>query len=282
MSNNKIFEGRRLLIATKHKKESVIAPILEKELGVNCFVTAIDTDRFGTFTGDIARKEDSISTARNKCLLAMEIENCDLVLASEGSFGAHPTLFFANADEEILLFIDKKNDLEIIVKELSLETNFNGSEIKTIKELKEFVENSKFPTHGIILRNEKNDAIDIEKGITDLDHLYKTFKYLISKYGSAFIETDMRAMYNPTRMKVIEKATYKLAQKINSLCPKCSNPGFGIIHSKSGLPCNLCNFPTQSTFSHIYSCQKCNYIKEDFYPNGRENEDPMFCDICNP
>lgn len=94
MSNNNFFKGRRLLIATKHKKERVIAPILEKELGVNCFVTDIDTDKFGTFTGEIERKEDAISTARNKCLLAMELENCDLVLASEGSFGAHPSLFF--------------------------------------------------------------------------------------------------------------------------------------------------------------------------------------------
>jgi hypothetical protein len=281
MSNN-FFKGRRLLIATKHKKERVIAPILEKELGVNCFVTDIDTDKFGTFTGEIERKEDAISTARNKCLLAMELEKCDLVLASEGSFGAHPSLFFANADEEILLFIDKKKDIEIIVRELTFETNFNGSEIKTIKELEEFVKNSKFPTHGIILRKAKNDSTLIEKGITNLDQLYKTFKYLISMYGSAFIETDMRAMYNPTRMKVIENATYKLAKKINSLCPKCSIPGFGIIDSKSGLPCDLCNFPTQSTLSHIYSCQKCNYIKEVFFPNGRKKEDPMYCDICNP
>ncbi len=281
MSNN-FFKGRKLLIATKHKKERVIAPILEKELGVNCFVTDIDTDKFGTFTGEIERKEDAISTARNKCLLAMELENCDLVLASEGSFGAHPSLFFANADEEILLFIDKKKDIEIIVRELTFETNFNGSEIKTIKELEEFVKNSKFPTHGIILRKAKNDSTLIEKGITNLDQLYKTFKYLISMYGSAFIETDMRAMYNPTRMKVIENATYKLAKKINSLCPKCSIPGFGIIDSKSGLPCDLCNFPTQSTLSHIYSCQKCNYIKEVFFPNGRKKEDPMYCDICNP
>lgn len=193
-----------------------------------------------------------------------------------------PVFFFANANEEILLFIDKKKDIEIIVRELTFETNFNGSEIKTIKELEEFVKNSKFPTHGIILRKAKNDSTFIEKGITNLDQLYITFKYLISMYGSAFIETDMRAMYNPTRMKVIENATYKLAKKINSLCPKCSIPGFGIIDSKSGLPCDLCNFPTQSTLSHIYSCQKCNYIKEDFFPNGRKKEDPMYCDICNP
>lgn len=46
-----MFKGRNLLIATKHEKEKVIAPILDKELGVNCFVvTNLDTDEFGTFT----------------------------------------------------------------------------------------------------------------------------------------------------------------------------------------------------------------------------------------
>lgn len=63
--------------------------------------------------------------------MAMELANCDLAVASEGSFGPHPTIYFVHADDEFLLFIDKKNDLEIIVRELSTVTNFNGSEIKT-------------------------------------------------------------------------------------------------------------------------------------------------------
>lgn len=282
MSDFKLFEGRKLLIATKHEKEKIIAPIFEKELGVNCFVSDLDTDKLGTFTGEIERKEDSITTARNKCLLAMKLANCDLAIASEGSFGLHPTIFFAYADDEILIFIDKKNDLEIVVRELSMETNFNGSELKTEKELEEFTENSKFPTHGIIIRKANDDFSDIVKGITNVDHLHNTFNYFISNYGSAFVETDMRAMYNPTRMKVIEKATIKLVKKINSLCPKCNIPGFDITDVKKGLPCKLCNFPTRSTLSYIFTCQKCNYTKEDLYPNRTQNEDPMYCDICNP
>ena len=41
-----MFEGRNLVIATKHEKQKVIAPILEKALGVNCFVANdLDTVR---------------------------------------------------------------------------------------------------------------------------------------------------------------------------------------------------------------------------------------------
>ncbi len=277
------FQDRNLLIATKHKKEKVIAPILEKELGVKCFVAPdLDTDELGTFTGEVERKDDPITTARNKCLMAMELANCDLAIASEGSFGMHPTIYFAPADDEFLLFIDKKNGLEIIAKELSMETNFNGSEIKTETELQEFATNANFPSHGLILRKSKDDFREIVKGITDEEQLNKAFFDLITNYGTAYIETDMRAMYNPSRMKVIEKAACKLVEKIKSICPECMTPGFGITDRKEGLPCQQCKFPSRSTLSFIYTCQRCTYQKEEKYPNGKQTEDPMYCDFCNP
>jgi hypothetical protein len=278
-----MFQGRNLLIATKHQKEKVIAPILESQLGVKCFVTSdLDTDKLGTFTGEIERMEDPITTARNKCLTGMDLTNCDLAIASEGSFGSHPTIFFAAADDEFLVFIDKKNNIEISARELSLETNFHGSEIKTIEELQEFATKSNFPSHGLILRKSKEDLEEITKGIIDEKLLNDTFFKLIENYGTAYIETDMRAMFNPSRMKVIEKATMKLVDKIKSLCPNCDTPGFGIVDRKIGLRCNQCNFPTRSTLSYIYNCQKCNYKKEEEFPNGKKTEDPMYCDICNP
>lgn len=278
-----MFKGRKLLIATKHKKENVIAPILEKELGVTCFVVKnFDTDELGTFTGEVERKDDPISTARNKCLKAMALESCDMAIASEGSFGPHPTLYFVPADDELLLFMDRKHNLEIIVREISTETNFNGSEIKTKEELNAFASDVNFPSHGLIIKNAKDNFTEIVKGITHSQHLTNTFQYFISKYGKAFVETDMRAMYNPTRMNVIEKATKKLADKINTLCPQCKTPGFSITDSKRGLPCEVCHFPTRSIWSYMYTCQKCSYVREDNYPNGKLREDPMYCDYCNP
>ena len=278
-----MFGGRNLVIATKHEKEKVIAPVLEKELGVLCFVSEdLDTDKLGTFTGEIERNDDPISAARNKCILAMELTNCDLAIASEGSFGGHPSMFFLPADDEFLFFFDKKNNLEIIVRELSTETNFNGAEIEDEKNLLLFASNANFPSHGLILRKSKNEFSEIKKGITNLETLKSFFFELINKYGKAYIETDMRAMYNPTRMKIIEQLTHKLAEKIKSLCPMCETPGFGITEVKKGLPCEICNSPTRSTLSYIYTCQKCSYHREEIYPNKKTAEDPMYCDICNP
>lgn len=278
-----MFKNRKLIIATKHNKESVIAPILEKELGVNTFVDAtFDTDMLGTFSGEVEREEDAFSTAREKCLLAMRKNNCDLGIASEGSFGPHPSMFFVHADDEILIFIDKINDLEIIVRILSTETNFNASEIYSKEELKTFAYKAKFPSHALIIKKSKNDFDDMLKGIANWDVLSKKCEELIKKFGCAYVETDMRAMYNPTRMSVIETLTQKLAAKIKSSCPNCERPGLGITSIKEGLPCSLCGKPTRSIKSHLYECEKCDYVNEVLFPNQKETEDPMYCDYCNP
>ncbi|WP_088324525.1 DUF6671 family protein [Polaribacter tangerinus] len=278
-----MFAGRKIVIATKHQKEKVIAPLLTNSLEVLCFVPAsFDSDVLGTFSGEVDRKKDALATAKEKCLLAMEQTNTTLGIASEGSFGAHPTLFFAAADEETLVFIDQKNNLEISVKELSTNTNFNAAEVTSEKELREFATLAKFPSHGLILRKSKDHFSNIYKGITSKEKLLEVFYKLLHKFGKVYVETDMRAMYNPSRMKVIESATKKLINKIKTCCPACNTPGFEIVGSKKGLPCSCCNAPTQSTLSYLYSCKKCNFTKEEMYPRQKTTEDPTYCEYCNP
>ncbi len=278
-----MFKGRKLIIATKHQKEKVIAPILESALGLTCFVDeTFDTDTLGTFTGEVERTLDPIETAREKCLQAMRKNNCDLGLASEGSFGPHPSLFFVNADDEFLIFIDLKHGLEIIARELSTATNFNAKSISNEEELLAFATEVGFPEHALILRPAKDNFTTIHKGITDTETLKKVFHQLYQEYQIVYAETDMRAMYNHTRMGVIEKATHKLLEKIQSQCPKCQIPGFAVTAAKPGLTCSLCGLPTKSTLSYVYTCQHCDFSKEEMYPNQKTTEDPTYCDYCNP
>ena len=278
-----MFDGRRLLIATKHHKEQVIAPIFEKELAVQCFTSdEFDTDSLGTFSGEIERKNGALKTLRNKCIFSLEKNDCELVVASEGSFGAHPTIFLAQANEDLMMFVDTKNDLEIVVREISTETNFNAANIKNEAELMEFADKVKFPSHGLILKPSENDFSKIIKGITNKVTLKNGFKKMMNQFGTAYVETDMRALFNPTRMKLIEKAAVKLVKAIQSKCPVCETPGFVTSESKPGLPCDLCHFPTRSILSHISKCKKCNYTLEQLYPNKKITEDPMYCDFCNP
>lgn len=197
-------------------------------------------------------------------------------------FGPHPSLFFTSADDEFLIFIDRKNKLEIIARELSTSTNFDGQQIQNEKELREFINHVSFPTHALILSKSKEDKTDMIKGITNYESLVKSANALILKCGSAYVETDMRAMYNPTRMRVIQKAAEKLVHKIKSTCPQCQAPGFGITDTKKGLQCSLCGLPTNSILSAIYECQHCQFKKEDMYPHQKTTENPTYCDYCNP
>jgi len=83
-----MFRGRKLLIATRHGKEKVMAPLLRDALGVKCFTSdKVDSDMFGTFTGEVARIGNPVETLRNKCRHFMEKCGADLAIASEGSFG---------------------------------------------------------------------------------------------------------------------------------------------------------------------------------------------------
>ena len=278
-----MFEGRNLLIATKHRKETVIAPLFSDAFGVHCFISdEIDTDSLGTFSGEIARKKNTIETLRDKCDLAHKTVGADLVVASEGTFGPHPTLFFAHADDEWMMLKDYRNNLEIVVREISTETNFYGDNINNKRDLATFAEKVQFPSHGIILKPAEKNFSKVVKNIQDWEELQQHFNSMMNEFGTAYAETDMRAMYNPTRMKVIEKVTHKLITKIKTACPICDYPGFGVSEIKSGLPCNNCLLPTRSTLSHIYQCKNCNHTEEKKYPRNIHYEDPMYCDHCNP
>ena len=247
-----MLQNRKVLIATMHNKESVIAPILEKNLGAICFTSSsIDTDLLGTFSGEVPRNFDALTTLRKKCDLGHNLTKSNLVVASEGSFGQHPTIFFATANEELLMLKDYENDIEIVAREISIETNFNSKLIHTEEELFEFAAQVNFPSHALLLKSNEKNFEKIFKGINTKEVLLEKYYALKNEFNSVYAETDMRAMFNPTRMNVIENATYKLIEKVKSLCPKCSLPGFDVVSIKSGLPCKNCLFPTRSTLSHL-------------------------------
>ncbi|OYX05131.1 MAG: hypothetical protein B7Z05_07220 [Thiotrichales bacterium 32-46-8] len=279
-----MFANRPLLIASQHRKEEVMAPCLTKALGVICQVAEnLNTDLLGTFSGEVARLDDPIRTLRKKCMLALEQQTSfDLVVASEGSFGPHPAMFFVPANEEWVMLLDQKHNLEITARSVSMATNFSAKQVHTWSELLAFASAAQFPSHGLILRPSKDTYEPIFKGITTESVLKYAFDCLFDATRGVYAETDMRALYNPSRMKVIEQATQQLIVKTQSTCPQCEMPGFDVVQAKGGLPCSGCGLPTESVLSHIYRCQQCEYHEERCFPYGKEVEEPRYCHFCNP
>lgn len=287
MKNQLLFTNRVAVLATMHNKEKVISPLLEQELGIKVIVPSnFDTDSFGTFTREVKRRGTQIEAARFKAEQALAVTGETLALASEGTFGPHPAIPFLSCNREIVLLLDKKNDLEIIGEEFSTETNHNHQVVKSVEEAYEFAKKVGFPEHGLVIMFEEvpKDSSEVIKGITTEEKLVEAVTFVLknSPNGKAHIETDMRALYNPTRMKNIEKATGDLIDKIKSVCPECDWPGFGLTERKKGLPCALCYLPTQLTLSAIHQCKKCGFSKEILFPDGMKQADPSQCMYCNP
>jgi predicted Zn-ribbon and HTH transcriptional regulator len=280
MELNDLF-NRQLLIATKHHKEKVIAPILLKHFNIESFTDPnFDSDLFGTFTSEVERKSDPINTVKLKAKKAIENSTYDLVLASEGSFGPHPNMFFTSCNEEFIYLYDKKNNFEITVKLLSTNTNFLSRELSSKDDFKQFLIDAKFPSHAIILKDNSNSTFF--KGISNNEEAFSIFNDLLNKNKKVCCETDMRAMYNPTRIENIGELTDKLVKIILSVCPKCNAPGFQVTEAIKGLLCSLCGFPTSSTLKYISKCSTCNFEQEELFPNKKEKEEPMYCGFCNP
>lgn len=273
------FKNRPLVIATMHHKEKVIAPILEQQLQVRCFLPdGFNTDVYGTFSGEIERTNSPLNTAREKCLAAMKLTNCDLGIASEGSFGPHPTYFFIPANEEIILLIDEKNKWEISARIIRTNTNYASEEIKSEHELRRFLNQVHFPSHGIIMKSES----EVYKGLHNELEVSTLFRQMHVRSGKVHVETDMRAMHNPTRMESIQLACEDLILKINSLCPSCKTPGFAVSRVESGLACSQCGMPSNQVKSKIYTCISCGLEKEEAVKQALEKADPMYCNYCNP
>ncbi|WP_370362884.1 DUF6671 family protein [Mucilaginibacter flavidus] len=120
------------------------------------------------------------------------------------------------------------------------------------------------------------------KGIQDWDVLEANFEARLKNYGEVFLETDMRAMYNPKRMEVIAEVAEKLIEIVLRACPRCQFPGFDVDKVNPGLPCRQCGMPTNNTLSYRYKCKKCRHSVIQLYPHGPKTEDPQYCDFCNP
>jgi len=278
------WKKRTGVLATMHNKERVISAQLKQELGIVVIVPDdFNTDRFGTFTREIQRTGNQLEAARKKALAAMELTGFDLGVASEGSFGSHPSIPFLSSNLEIVVLIDKRHNLEIVGHYRSSDVSVRGQEVKTPEEAIRIAHSWGFPEQGVIVRLSERSKRHIYKEIRTTDQLKEVSTYLLSKWfvKSIFLETDMRAHRCPGRMKSIEMATLDLIKNCKSVCPKCHTPGFVITDIVKGLLCSHCNLPTDLVKETVSCCKKCTY-KENNPVTDKIYAEPGDCQWCNP
>lgn len=265
----------QLLLSSKHYKEQILQPLFDPygvELTVNL---DFDTDRYGTFCGATPRLEGPKTTVKEKCLAGMAFANKRQGLASEGSFGPHPSSPFLSINEEWLIYIDLDQNLEVYGHSMSMDVchqqlTYNEEQLDT------FLARIQFGAQGLVLKDAKNGDV-IAKGITKHAHLMD----FIEQHPKWMIETDLRAHMNPARKKNIALAGQDILARMLRLCPKCAHPDFSVSAYSGKLQCSYCQKPTQTHQYLVYQCINCQH-KMIEHRKDKYFEDPQFCNRCNP
>jgi hypothetical protein len=277
------FRGKVLHIVSRHQKQQYIEPVLTGRLGFICkTVSEVDTDLLGTFSGEVSRSLSPVDCAREKCKRAREYVSDGYLLASEGSFGPHPTLGWITAGEEWLLLYDIEEDTELIVRDITLDTCFWRQAISNEQQCLDFLQRVGFPSQRVIVKSSQEKAEFIFKNGSTTEEIVQNMRFLLNEKRNCYIETDMRAMFNPTRQQHLVKLAQILADKLNSICPACGWYGFSVTSVERGLPCSWCGTATNSVLNDIYTCKRCNWQHNKKFPQGIQQEDPQYCNQCNP
>ncbi len=268
---------------TRHGKEKVIAPVFDATLGCQIsHVDEFDTDQLGSFTREIPRVGTQIDAARRKARLGMHLSGLSIGLASEGSFGSDPLLGMLPWNVEILLWIDDALGIEVLGRADGA-ANFAHRLAKEWSDVEAFAGQSGFPEHQLVVRPEHDGDPRVRKGIANWQVLEAAFfeARALSENARVFVETDVRAHANPTRMLVIRRAAEDLAARLGSACPFCATPGFWVVERLAGLACADCAAPTQETIADVLGCVRCEH-RETRQREGRLGADPAHCGYCNP
>lgn len=276
------YSNQKISLLTQHGKESVIMPELATIQCDVIHVHGFDTDQLGKFTRDKAREGTQIEAARKKARIGMQLVKLPLGIANEGVFSADPVMGIIPWNYELVILIDDIHNIELTAYADSKAQHFHKM-VDSWAGLEDSLTQFNFPTYYLVVRPEHEHYPRYIAGINNTKGLQEAFDWALqeSTNKKVFVENDLRAFANPTRMATIAQATKQLVQKMQSACPKCQAPGFWVTEKIPGKECAVCRLPTKIAQYDHWSCSKCNY-SNDVLMNGDQFSDPKFCDYCNP
>ncbi len=277
------YRGRTAALGTKHGKERAIAPPLARRLGLSVTVAAFDTDMLGTFTGEVERPGTPRETVLLKARRGAETARVPIGIASEGSFGPHPSLPWLPCGQELLAFVDLESGLRVVESRISLRTTHGQTTARDLDAAGAFLRRIGFPRQAVIVRPNLGDG-PLLKGVAEPAAVAAAIRdaAAASGDGTARIEVDMRAHLNPVRMGEIRRLAARLAKRLATPCPACGRPGFGGDGPVPGLPCGWCGTPTAAPLGERWTCPSCGHGEVRTRPDRPSVADPGQCGECNP
>ncbi|MBE5438391.1 MULTISPECIES: DUF6671 family protein [Mycobacteriaceae] len=272
-----------MAVGTRHGKERQLAPAFDEILGARLVVPAdLDTDQYGTFSGEVARTGSAVEVARAKARLGMRAAGVSRGLASEASYGPSPGLVGCSLHEEILLFVDDVDGFEVLEGHRAATPLTRSYRVRSIGELPAAVVDGVAEQALIVLPYTAGSRGKIIKGITQAEVLRTAIVAAAqaSDDGAAVVEPDLRAHHNPGRQQVLSQLAYRLARRLATSCPSCRSPGYGRVDVVLGLPCRECSSPTTLPLHETHACAVCPH--HSTVKLAQPGADPGTCPRCNP
>jgi len=276
------YSGSLIAVGSCHGKQHQFAPAFSVVLGARLVTPpGLDTDQFGTFSGEAPRAGPAVQAARAKARLAMTLTGLPRGLASEASYGPLPGGWFGH--EEILLFGDTELGVEVIEGHRTTSIPGLAHRLAGVADLPGPLL-AGLPGQALIVRPSAPavpDRTAVTKGITDAATARSAIAAAAARSpdGLAVVEPDLRAHHNPSRRRVLAALAARLAHRLATPCPACAAPGFGRVDAQPGLPCRACATPTPQVGNEIHACAVCSHRQD--HP-VRDGADPAGCPVCNP
>ncbi len=271
----------KIALATKHGKLEQLLPAFARLENFELVVAEIDTDLFGTFSGETPRLSSPLETAIAKAKAGAAELGLDYGLASEGTIGPNPVTPWATVDHELLVLISLSRNITIYETHQSASIVAKSQSLTPGIDLAAVFELFDLPNHAVNLSYSTGSSISIEKGLSDQEQLRNRIQELWAQGFEPLMESDFRAMSSPSRQANIQACAEKLVARIASNCPGCNEIGFGKISYEFGVPCLACG----EVNSRVAKSEKLGCVACDFFELkdlGITSIDPSRCDGCNP
>jgi hypothetical protein len=270
----------RVAVSTKHGKLAQIQPAFAALNQWRLEVAPLDTDMFGSFSGEVERRMSPRETVIEKAKAGARLLGLDFGIASEGTIGAHPHLPFINSDYELLAFVCLSQNISVVESYLSADIVAHSQMVSRTTDFEELFRKLNMPHHAVNIVVETSDGRQVIKGIFDSREALQIIEQSLAT-AKVTIESDFRAMNSPSRQANITICAQRLAARVAASCPGCSCFGWGRVGYEYGLPCRSCGRQNLGVAnSERLGCQGCNYTETKHL--GVYEIEPARCEFCNP
>lgn len=277
-------------VATRHRKTRPMARVLGGPGGLRLRTVDVDTDAYGTFTGDVPRRGTPVETALAKARAGLDRSGRRLGLASEGAFAPHPVAGIVTLQLEVVALVDDGTGLQVVGRASDLApwarrhvlhpADLDAPGAWLARNMAD--DGQRWVVRPSDPRGEAPGA-GIAKGLRGAAEVVVAARRAAacSASGEVVVESDLRAHVCPRRLPVLVRAAADLAARLARRCDVCGSPGFGRDRVLTGAPCGWCRRPTEVPTASVDRCPACGHEVTTVLADG-EWADPGRCGYCNP